>query len=201
MSVLGEEAGNLPGWGSLADKFDWQFVVIASDQVNAFALPGGYTAVYTGILPVAANENGLAAVMGHEIGHALARHGAERVSQQQVMQIGQLAAGAVFGDMGAGTQRAVMGAFGMGAQVGVLLPFSREHESEADMIGLELLVRACFDPREAPRLWQRMSQLGGGGGGSDMLSTHPDPAARAQAFEEVMPQAIAVYEKRCGPLN
>jgi predicted Zn-dependent protease len=201
MTVLGEEDGSLPGWGSLADKFDWQFIVIASDTVNAFALPGGYTAVYTGILPVAANEDGLAAVMGHEIGHALARHGAERVSQQQVMQIGQLAAGAVFGDMGAGTQRAVMGAFGMGAQVGVLLPFSREHESEADMIGLELLVRACFDPREAPRLWERMSQLGGGGGGSDMLSTHPDPAARAQAFELVMPQAIAVYEKRCGPLN
>jgi predicted Zn-dependent protease len=201
MTVLGEEGGSLPGWGSLADKFDWQFVVIASDTVNAFALPGGYTAVYTGILPVAANEDGLAAVMGHEIGHALARHGAERVSQQQVMQIGQLAAGAVFGDMGAGAQRAVMGAFGMGAQVGVLLPFSRDHESEADMIGLELLVRACFDPREAPRLWERMAGLGGGGGGSDMLSTHPDPAARAQAFEEVMPTAIAVYEKRCGPLR
>jgi predicted Zn-dependent protease len=201
MTVFGEENGNLPAWGSLADKFDWQFVVIASDQVNAFALPGGYTAVYTGILPVAANEDGLAAVMGHEIGHALARHGAERMSQQQVMQVGQLAAGAVFGDMGSGTQRAVMGAFGMGAQVGVLLPFSRDHESEADMIGLELLVRACFDPREAPRLWERMSQLGGGGGGSDMLSTHPDPAARAEAFKTVMPQAIAVYEKRCGPLR
>lgn len=201
MTVLGEQIGNLPAWGSLADKFDWQFVVIASDQVNAFALPGGYTAVYTGILPVAANEDGLAAVMGHEIGHALARHGAERMSQQQVMQIGQLAAGAVFGDMGSGTQRAVMGAFGMGAQVGVLLPFSRDHESEADMIGLELLVRACFDPREAPRLWERMSELGGGGGRSDMLSTHPDPAARAEAFKAVMPQAIAVYEKRCGPLR
>lgn len=201
MTVLGEESGNLPSWGSLADKFDWQFVVIASDQVNAFALPGGYTAVYTGILPVAANEDGLAAVMGHEIGHALARHGAERMSQQQVMQVGQMAAGAVFGDMGAGTQRAVMGAFGMGAQVGVLLPFSRDHESEADMIGLELLVRACFDPREAPRLWERMAELGGGSGGADILSTHPDPAARAEAFGRVMPTAIAVYEKRCGPLR
>jgi predicted Zn-dependent protease len=138
--------------------------------------------------------------MGHEIGHALARHGAERMSQQQVMQIGQVAAGAVFGDMGADAQRTVMGAFGMGAQVGVLLPFSREHESEADMIGLELLVRSCFDPREAPRLWERMAQLGGGGGQPEMLSTHPDPAARALAFDEMMPTAIAVYEKKCGPL-
>jgi predicted Zn-dependent protease len=200
MTVLGETAGSLPSWGSLADKFDWQFVVIASDTVNAFALPGGYAAVYTGILPVAANEDGLAAVMGHEIGHALARHGGERMSQQQVMQIGQIAAGVVFGDMGEGTQRAVMGAFGMGAQVGVLLPFSREHESEADMIGLELLVRACFDPREAPRLWERMARLGGSGQ-PEMLSTHPDPAARAQAFDAVMPTAIAVYEKKCGPLR
>ncbi len=198
MTVLGEEGGELPSWGSLADKFDWQFNVIASDQVNAFALPGGYTAVYTGILPLAQNEHGLAAVMGHEIGHALARHGAERMSQQQVMSIGQMAAGVVFGDMGVGAQRAVMGAFGMGAQVGVLLPFSRDHESEADMIGLELLVRACFDPREAPKLWERMAELGERQ--PDMLSTHPDPAARAEAFERVMPRAIEVYEERCGPL-
>jgi predicted Zn-dependent protease len=168
--------------------------------VNAFALPGGYTAVYTGILPVAQNEHGLAAVMGHEIGHALARHGAERMSQQQIMQMGQMAAGVVFGDMGAGAQRAVMGAFGMGAQVGVLLPFSRDHESEADMIGLELLVRACFDPREAPKLWERMAELGGERQ-PDMLSTHPNPAARAQVFDEVMPQAVEVYEQRCGPLG
>jgi metalloendopeptidase OMA1, mitochondrial len=197
MTVLGEEGGGLPSWGSLADKFDWQFNVIGSDQVNAFALPGGYTAVYTGILPVAQNESGLAAVMGHEIGHALARHGAERMSQQQIMQMGQMAAGVVFGDMGIGAQRAVMGAFGMGAQVGVLLPFSRDHESEADMIGLELLVRACFDPREAPRLWERMAELGGERQ-PDMLSTHPNPAARAEAFERVMPRAIEVYEQRCG---
>ena len=125
---------------------------------------------------------------------------AQRMSQQQVMQIGQAAAGVVFGDMGIGAQRAVMGAFGMGAQVGVLLPFSRDHESEADMIGLELLVRACFDPREAPRLWERMAGLGGERQ-PDMLSTHPNPAARAEAFDRVMPRAIEVYEERCGPLT
>jgi metalloendopeptidase OMA1, mitochondrial len=198
MTVLGDAEGKLPSWGSLADKFDWQFNVIESDEMNAFALPGGYVAVYTGILPVAANENGLAAIMGHEIGHALARHGAERMSQQQLMQFGQIAAGAVVGDMGYEAQRMVAGMFGMGAQVGVLLPFSRTHESEADMIGLELLVRACFDPREAPRLWERMAELGGGARPPDILSTHPDPAARARAFEEVMPTALAVYEQRCG---
>ncbi len=198
MTVLGETEGGLPSWGSLADKFDWTFVVIQSDTPNAFALPGGYVAFYTGILPTAENVDGIATIMGHEIGHALARHGAERMSQQQVMQMGQMAVGVAMGDMSADMQRMVMGAFGAGAQVGVLMPFSRAHESEADMIGLELLVRACFDPREAPRLWGRMAELGGGASQPEMLSTHPDPGARAKAFEAVMPQAVAVYEQRCG---
>lgn len=198
MTVLGETKAELPAWGSLADKFDWQFNVIQSDTPNAFALPGGYVAFYTGILPTADNVDGIAVIMGHEVGHALARHGAERMSQQQAMQFGQMAVGAAVGDMGPETQRMVMGALGAGAQVGVLLPFSRAHESEADMIGLELVVRACFDPREAPKLWERMSQLGGGGGGqADILSTHPNPAQRAKAFEQVMPRAIAEYEARC----
>jgi predicted Zn-dependent protease len=201
MTVLGEAVGRLPSWGSLADKFDWQFNVIESDTPNAFALPGGYVAVYTGLLPVADNADGLAAVMGHEIGHALARHGAERMSQQQLMQFGQVAAGAMVGDMGYEAQRMIAGVFGMGAEVGLLLPFSRTHESEADMIGLELLVRACFDPREAPRLWERMAQLSGGDRPPAILSTHPDPEARARAFEKVMPTAIAVYEQRCGALR
>jgi metalloendopeptidase OMA1, mitochondrial len=201
MSVLGETEGELPSWGSLADKLDWQFAVIQSDQPNAFALPGGYVAFYTGILPTAANVDGVAVIMGHEIGHVLARHGAERMSQQQALQFGQLAVGMAVGDMGVETQRMVMGALGAGAQMGVLLPFSRAHESEADIIGLELLVRACYDPREAPRLWERMAQLGGGARQPDILSTHPNPEARAKAFEEVMPQAIQVYEQRCGPLD
>lgn len=198
MTVLGETEGTLPPWGALADKFDWRFVVINSDTPNAFALPGGYVAFYTGILPTADNINGVAVIMGHEIGHALARHGAERMSQQQIMQIGQVAVAATVGDMGVEAQRMVMGAFGAGAQVGVLLPFSRAHESEADIIGLELLVRACYDPREAPRLWERMAQLGGGQRSPDILATHPNPEARAKAFESVMPQAVAVYEARCG---
>ncbi len=201
MTLRGDVAGGLPSWGPLADKFDWQFNLIRSDTPNAFCLPGGYVAFYEGILPTAANVDGVAVIMGHEVGHALARHGAERMSQQQLMQIGQMAVGASLGDMGVQTQRAVMAAMGMGAQVGIMLPFSRSHESEADMIGLELLVRACYDPREAPRLWERMAQLGGGERPPPALSTHPDPEARAQAFVDVMPAAIALYEERCGALN
>lgn len=200
MTVQGVAQNQLPAWGSLADKFDWQFAVIQSDQPNAFALPGGYVAFYTGILPTAENVDGIAVIMGHEIGHALARHGAERMSQQQAMQFGQLAVGLAVGDMPVETQRMVIGAMGAGAQVGVLLPFSRAHESEADMIGLELLVRACYDPREAPLLWERMAKLGGGSSQPGMLSTHPNPQERAAAFQQVMPNAIALYEKKCGPL-
>ena len=198
---LGKTGAAIPKWGTLADKFDWEFKVIASDTPNAFCLPGGKVAFYTGILPTAANVDGIAVIMGHEIGHALARHGAERMSQQKVMQLGQMAVGATVGDMGAGAQRAVMGAFGAGAQMGVLLPFSRAHESEADMIGLELLTRACFDPREAPRLWERMAELGGGKRQPEMVSTHPDPEKRANAFRKVMPKYEQLYREKCGALN
>lgn len=197
---LNKPAGNIPKWGTLADKFDWEFQVIASDTPNAFCLPGGKVAFYTGILSTAANKDGIATIMGHEIGHALARHGAERMSQAKIMQFGQMVVGASVGDMGAGAQRAVMGAFGMGADVSVMKPFSRAHESEADMIGLELLTRACYDPREAPLLWGRMAELGGGQRQSEILSTHPDPEKRAQAFIDVMPQYVALYEEKCGTL-
>jgi len=200
MSVKGDTTGALPSWGGLTDSFDWQFNLIASDVPNAFALPGGFVAIYSGLLPVAANDDGLAAVMGHEIGHALARHGGERMSQQQIIGFGQLAVGLAFGDMGYYTQRMIMGAFGLGAELGVLKPFSRSHETEADLIGLELMVRACFDPRETPRLWRRMAGLGGADRPPEFLSTHPDPETRAEAFDELMPTAIAAYERSCGPL-
>src|SRR5262245_33111762 len=154
--------------------FEWEFNLIASDQANAFALPGGKVAVYQGLLPVAANADGLAAVMGHEIAHAIARHGAERIAHEKLAQLGQLAVGTAVGDMDMQTQRMVMAALGVGAQYGVLLPFSRSHESEADYMGLIYAARACFDPREAPRLWERMSQASGGGGApAEFMSTHP----------------------------
>lgn len=192
----------------VAEAFDWTYNVVESNQPNAFCLPGGYVAVYTGILDVTGNYDGrvtlsdiddvdkLAVVMGHEIGHALAHHGAERMSQQRIAQMGQVAVGLGMGDMSAGQQQAVMQAFGMAAQGGIL-SFSRQHETEADKIGLELLVRACFDPREAPELWERMGELGGGQRPPEWMSTHPASETRAENFRRWMPGAIAEYNRRC----
>ncbi|MEL6754614.1 MAG: M48 family metallopeptidase, partial [Pseudomonadota bacterium] len=177
----------------VAEAFDWTYNVVESNQPNAFCLPGGYVAVYTGILDVTGNYDGrvtlsdiddvdkLAVVMGHEIGHALAHHGAERMSQQRIAQMGQVAVGLGMGDMSAGQQQAVKQAFGMAAQGGIL-SFSRQHETEADKIGLELLVRACFDPREAPELWESMVELGGGQRPPEWMSTHPASETRAENF-------------------
>jgi predicted Zn-dependent protease len=176
--------------------FEWEFNVIQSDQANAFALPGGKVAVYTGILPVTENENGLAVVMGHEVAHAIARHGAERMAYQKLVQLGTMAAGMSMSDMEPETQRMVLGALGVGAQYGVLLPFSREHESEADYMGLIYVARACFDPREAPRLWQRMGEAAGRAP-AEFLSTHPSSETRIRQFEEWMPEALRVYEESC----
>jgi len=192
----------------VASKFDWTYYVVDSDTPNAFCLPGGYVAIYTGILDVTGNYDGrvsmddisdvdkLAVVMGHEIGHALAHHGAKRMSQQKVVQMGQMAVGVGLGDMSGAQRQAVMQAFGMAAQGG-LMSFSREHETEADKIGLDLLVRACYDPREAPELWRRMGELSGGKSPPEWMSTHPASETRAQNFERWMPAAIAEYEANC----
>jgi predicted Zn-dependent protease len=180
------------------EHFDWEFNLIQSEQANAFCLPGGKVAVYTGILPITANTNGLAAVMGHEIAHAIARHGAERMATQRLVQIGSMAAGMSVGEMDPGTQRMVMAAIGAGAQYGVLLPFSRDHETEADRIGLLLAAHACFDPREAPRLWERMGQAAGGGAQpAEFMSTHPSHGTRIRQLEEWMPEAMGIYQQNC----
>jgi predicted Zn-dependent protease len=177
--------------------FEWEANLIASDQANAFALPGGKIAVYTGIFPVAANVDGLAAVMGHEIAHAIARHGAERMAYQKLTQIGSMAAGVAMGDMSPGARQAVMGALGAGAKFGVLLPFSRDHESEADRMGIMFAAAACFDPSEAPRLWERMGQQGGQKP-PEFASTHPSNETRIRQLNEWMPEALAIRTKFCG---
>jgi predicted Zn-dependent protease len=177
--------------------FKWEFNLIRSNQVNAFCLPGGKVAVYTGLLPVAKNTNGLAVVMGHEIAHAIARHGAERMAQQKLVQIGALATGVAISDMDPRAQRAVIGALGVGAQYGILLPFSREHESEADHIGLLYAAKACFDPQEAPKLWVRMSQMGGGRQ-AEFASTHPSHETRIKQLQALMPEALKLREQNCG---
>jgi len=176
--------------------FDWAFNVIQSDQANAFALPGGYTAVYTGLIPIAENENGLAVVMGHEVGHALAHHGAERMAQQNMQRIVGSGVAVSAGGMDYQAQQAVMGVFGGISQYGYALPFSRKHESEADYIGLILMSRACYDPREAPRLWERMGAQGGATP-PEFQSTHPSPETRVNDFETWMPEAVDIYNQNC----
>ncbi len=177
--------------------FEWEFNVVDSPQANAFALPGGKVAVYTGIVPVAESVDGLAIVMSHEIAHAIARHGAERMAHQKLVQLGTMAAGLAFSDMDMRTQQMVMGALGVGAQYGVLLPFSRDHESEADEMGLIYAARACFDPTEAPKLWERMGKASRGAP-AEFMSTHPSHETRIRQFEQWMPKALEVRRQSCG---
>ncbi len=172
----------------LAQQFDWSVTVIKDDKtLNAFALPGGKIAVYTGIFPAAKNEAGLAAIMGHEVVHALARHGGERMSQGIVAQL------ILTGAQVAGSSPEVMQALGLGAQVGVILPFGRQHESEADYIGLLLAAQAGYDPRAAVEVWQRMEKLGGEQP-PEFLSTHPSHGTRIADLQAAMPEALRTYE-------
>ncbi len=182
--------------------FSWEFNVVRSPQANAFALPGGKVAVYTGLLPVTMSEDGLAVVMGHEIAHAIARHGAERMAQQKLTNLGKLSVGMAVREMDTKTQLAVMGALGVGAKFGVLLPFSRKHESEADYMGLIYLAKACYDPREAPKVWLRMGQKSAGQASSssktrEFMSTHPSHETRIAQFKKWMPEALAVRKTHC----
>ena len=177
--------------------FEWEFTLIDSPEMNAFCLPGGKVAVYSGILPIAANDDGLAIIMGHEIAHAIARHGAERMAHQRLAQYGQIALGMSMRDYNYDTQRTVMGAFGLGAQYGVLLPFSRTHESEADHIGIIFAARACFDPNEAPKVWQRMAQQSKSARPPEFLSTHPSNARRIQELTALVPEALTERSKLC----
>jgi predicted Zn-dependent protease len=181
--------------GEAGSGFEWHVSLVRGDQANAFCLPGGKIVVYTGILPITRTEAGLAIVMGHEIAHATLRHGSQRMLQTQVAQtlLQGAAASASLSDMSYEQQRAVLAALGAGAQVGVILPFSREHESEADERGLLFAARAGFDPREAIGFWERMSQAGGGQQ-PEFLSTHPAHGTRIERLQQAMPRAIAEYE-------
>lgn len=179
--------------GDAGKNFDWSVSVVRSDQVNAFCLPGGKICVYTGILPVAKTEAGLATVMGHEMAHATLRHGSERLLKQKTTST--LMTGVQFsvGDLSYEQQRAVMGAIGAGAQYGFLLPFSRDHESEADEIGLMYMARAGYDPREAVGFWERMAKQSGGQP-MEFMSTHPNHGTRIEKLKALMPKAVAIYE-------
>ncbi len=182
--------------GPAAKSFNWQVSLVRSPQVNAFCLPGGKIVVFTGILPVAKTEAGLATVMGHEMAHATLRHGSERLLQQKATQTLMTGAQVSVGDLSYEQQRAIMGALGAGAQYGVLLPFSRDHESEADKVGLLYMARAGYDPRESIAFWQRMSEASSGSGKPmEYMSSHPSDAHRIAQLKELLPEAQAEYER------
>ena len=174
--------------------FDWQVSLIRSSQINAFCLPGGKVVVYTGILPITQNEPALATVLGHEMAHATSRHGSQRVLEQNLAQTALTGVAMSLSDMDYDKQRAVMGALGAGTQFGVLMPFSRKHESEADAIGLLYMARAGYDPRESIRFWQRMENAGGAQP-PEFLSSHPSHGTRIQQLEAEMPKALEEYNK------
>jgi metalloendopeptidase OMA1, mitochondrial len=174
--------------------FDWQVSLIRSPEVNAFCLPGGKIVVYTGILPVAQNEAALATVLGHEMAHATSRHGSQRVLEQNLAQTALTGVAMSLSDMDYDKQRAVMGALGAGAQFGVLMPFSRKHESEADAIGLLYMARAGYDPQESIRFWQRMESTGTSQP-PEFLSSHPSHGTRIQQLEAEMPKALEEYNR------
>jgi len=182
------------GLASEIANYRWEFNLIESDEVNAFCMPGGKVAFYTGILPYTQNETGVAVIMGHEVAHAIARHSRERASQQALTNLGGqvLNVGLGLGGASSLTGQAAMAAYGLGSQVGIMLPFSRAHESEADRIGLTLMAIAGYDPAEAVAFWRRMSAKGGAGG-PEFLSTHPSDQSRVAGIEKYLPAARTRY--------
>jgi predicted Zn-dependent protease len=185
---------NQNGYADQIAGFSWEFNLIESPEVNAWCMPGGKVAVYTGILPITQNEAGLATVMGHEIAHAIAKHSNERYSQQMIAQgLGSIVGGAVTKtDAGLNVFNQV---FGIGAQAGVLLPNSRKQESEADRLGLTFMAMAGYDPQSAVAFWQRMAAQGNGQAPPEFLSTHPSDATRINDIKKYLPEAEKYYKK------
>ena len=174
--------------------YQWEYKVIEDKQANAFALPGGKVAVYTGILPITRDDAGLAAVLGHEVSHVIARHGGERVSQQLVVQMGLAGTMAAFSRRDPKTVQAVGALLGAGASVGLLLPWGRSQESEADHLGLIYMAKAGYDPHGARDLWVRMAEASKGQARPpEFLSTHPSEATRIRQIEAWMPEAMTHY--------
>ena len=186
---MAADSGNTPA--KVWETFDWDVNVIQSDQANAFCLPGGKMAVYTGLIPVAQNADAVAVVMGHEIAHALLRHGAQRMSQQKLGQLGQMA-GAMSG-MDPQSQQMMQAAMGYG----FMLPYARKHETQADAVGLMLAAAACFNPEESVPLWERLNEASGGRAPAEFSSTHPSPETRIRDLQALMPQALEYRKKYC----
>jgi predicted Zn-dependent protease len=174
--------------------FKWEFNLVESKEQNAWCMPGGKVAVYTGLLPVTKDETGLAIVMGHEIAHAVAQHGNERMTQGLLQQLGAIGLAVALQSKPAQTQEMFMQAYGIGSQVAVLLPFSRKQESEADQLGLIFAAMAGYDPNQAIPFWERMAKIGGAAP-PELLSTHPSNSTRIADLKKYMPQALKYYKK------
>ncbi len=181
----------------MADRisgYQWEFNLIEDKQINAWAMPGGKVVVYTGLLPVAKDEAGLAVVMGHEVAHAIARHGGERMSQGLLVQMGGMALSEAVAKQPAATQELFMQSYGIGANVGYLLPYSRLQENEADRLGLIFMAMAGYDPHVAVDFWTRMSQASSARKPPELLSTHPADNTRIQNINSYMPEAMSYYK-------
>jgi len=183
------------GWSDQLAGFNWEFNLIQDDKtVNAWCMPGGKVAFYTAILPICKDENGIAVVMGHEVAHAIANHGRERMSQGLIEQMGMNTLDAAMGANPTATSQLLRQAIGMGSNLG-MLKFSRQHESEADHIGLIFMAMAGYDPQQAPLFWKRMIDMNTGQKPPEFLSTHPSDQTRIQALEGWMPEALSYYHK------
>lgn len=175
--------------------FNWEFHLVKDDAANAWAMPGGKVVVYTGILPITKNRTGLAVVMGHEIAHAVANHGNERMSQGLLAQFGGIALAEAMSTKPQAVQQLWMAAYGLGAQVGVILPYSRLQEKEADRLGLVFMAMAGYDPRAAVDFWQRMAAKKDGKSPPEFLSTHPADQTRIAHIKQMIPEAMRYYRK------
>lgn len=176
-------------------NYNWEFNLVEGEDVNAWAMPGGKVVFYTGILPICQDEDGVAVVMGHEVAHAVAHHGSERMSQGLLTQLGGAALGVALKDEPDQTKALWFTAFGLGTQIGVLLPYSRLHESEADHLGLVFMSMAGYNPNESVEFWQRMSANKKGGGSPEFLSTHPSDETRINDLKKLIPEAMKYYKK------
>lgn len=173
--------------------YKWEFNLVKAPQVNAFALPGGKVVVYTGIIPVTHGDAGLATVLGHEIGHVVARHGSERMSQQLFTQLGGTALSVALADKPTLTRDLFLASYGMGTQVGILLPYSRKQESEADHLGLIFMAMAGYDPHQAIDFWERMNKMAQEANTPALLSDHPSNSTRIENLKKELPEAIKYY--------
>ncbi len=186
---------NASGNGAILNDYQWEYKLVEDKSLNAWCMPGGKIVFYSGILPVCKNLDGIAVVMGHEVAHALADHGAQRMSAGQLQQIGGAGIAIATGGKSESTQALWMQAYGLGSQFGAMLPFSRSHESEADIIGLKLMAIAGYNPEESVPFWERMGQNSSGEAPPEFMSTHPSHDTRINNLRNAIPEAKAAAKQ------